>query len=268
MFNARVFVGTMFAASFAITVHATEPVATDAASAPPAAQPVAPPPNIAKPVLANLNPCKPTYPIVSLQFEEQGTVRLQFKIGADSQLISTKVLKSSGYSKLDNAAVEALSHCRFKAAMKDGVPIEATLAVDYVWELNTPYPRSTVKLGDLPLNKRYYELSDAEKLNLRSMFDKLPDADEPPYPINGLQEIVELIHDVENMRMVAGKLALDVEIDANGRPQGVTVRNSPDRQLTRYATNILMSATYKPAKCDGTPCKMSFPFNFELAIVH
>jgi len=263
MFNTKVFASTIFAAVLSVSAHAVDATGEDAANASPAAS-VA---NVAKPVLADLRICKPAYPLVSRQFEEQGTVRLQFKVGVDGQLISTKVLRSSGYSKLDNAAAESLSHCSFKAAMSDGKPIESTLAVDYVWALSPSYPRYTVKLGDLPLNKKYDELSDADKLKLRSMFDKLPEGDEPPFPANGLQEIVELVHDIENLKKATGTLSMDVEIAPNGQPQSVAVHSSPDRDLAKYVTRILMSAWYKPGMCNGTPCKMSLPFNFEFAIV-
>jgi hypothetical protein len=83
-----------------------------------------------------------------------------------------------------------------------------------------------------------------------------------------LQEIVELVHDVENLKMVSGTLSMDVEIDADGLPQNVTVHSTPDEELAQYVTEVLMSAMYKPGLCSGTPCKMSLPFSFDLTIVH
>jgi protein TonB len=85
------------------------------------------------PAIANLEGCKPDYPRSSLLAQESGVVRVLFKIGADSRLISASVLKSSGYSALDKAAVNALSHCHFTAAIQDGAPVSSSLATDYVW---------------------------------------------------------------------------------------------------------------------------------------
>jgi outer membrane biosynthesis protein TonB len=106
LFNSEVIIGAMFAAPFSISAHATGVTGEDVNSA----SPVASSAGAGKPTLVSFNNCTLSYPLVSRKFEEQGTVRLQFKVGPDSQLISTKVQRSSGYRKLNNAAVEALSH--------------------------------------------------------------------------------------------------------------------------------------------------------------
>lgn len=90
---------------------------------------------ITKSAISNLDACKPEYPRSSLLKEEEGTVRVQFEIGADSRLISANVLKTSGYRALDNAAVKALSRCEFKAAIQNGTPVSSSLVTDYVWSL-------------------------------------------------------------------------------------------------------------------------------------
>ncbi|HXA46734.1 MAG TPA: TonB family protein [Burkholderiaceae bacterium] len=85
--------------------------------------------------IANLEGCKPDYPRSSLLAQESGVVRVLFKIGADSRLISARVLKSSGFTALDKAAVNGLSQCHFTSAMQDGVPVSSSLTTDYVWTL-------------------------------------------------------------------------------------------------------------------------------------
>jgi protein TonB len=88
------------------------------------------------PVLSDLNSCKPAYPPAAQRAEEEGTVRIQFVVGPNGQLAGTPtVLKSSGSKNLDKAAVSGLARCTFKPAYKDGKPVEAALAVDYVWKL-------------------------------------------------------------------------------------------------------------------------------------
>lgn len=89
-----------------------------------------------QPAFADLNGCKPEYPKSALLNEETGIVRVRFVVGADSQLMSAAVLKSSGYKDLDKAAVAALSKCRFKAAMQDGAPIQSAFTSDYVWKID------------------------------------------------------------------------------------------------------------------------------------
>ena len=46
------------------------------------------------------------------------------------------LVKSSGYPRLDKAALKALSQCVFKPAVKDGLPIDSNLTVDFVWSLS------------------------------------------------------------------------------------------------------------------------------------
>ena len=89
------------------------------------------------PLIANLDGCKPTYPRASLLNEESGVVRVKFVVGADNSLISASVLKSSGYTALDKAAVNGLSHCQFKAAVQDGVSVSSSFVTDYVWSLQS-----------------------------------------------------------------------------------------------------------------------------------
>jgi protein TonB len=90
---------------------------------------------VSSPVITNLDSCKPEYPRSSLLNEETGTVRVRFEIGADSKLVAASVLHSSGHTLLDRAAVNALSHCQFKAAQQDGVPVSSSLVTEYVWKL-------------------------------------------------------------------------------------------------------------------------------------
>jgi protein TonB len=88
------------------------------------------------PAFADLEGCKPAYPRSSLMNNESGVVKVQFEIGANSQLVSATVLQSSGFKMLDKAALNGLSLCKFKAAMQDGVPVQSSFVTNYVWTLD------------------------------------------------------------------------------------------------------------------------------------
>lgn len=94
---------------------------------------------VAAPVagFVNLNNCLPQYPRASILAEEAGTVRLRFAIGTDGKLLSVEVLISSGHPLLDQAAVDGLSTCKFKPAMRNGSPVESTFTADYRWKLDS-----------------------------------------------------------------------------------------------------------------------------------
>jgi protein TonB len=66
---------------------------------------------------------KPAYPPTSRRLEEQGQVILSLYILADGKVGEAKVQKSSGYERLDEAALrEALNNWHFLPATSDGKP--------------------------------------------------------------------------------------------------------------------------------------------------
>ena len=109
---------------------------------PPPAPPVeAPPAKVAPraPVhvagINDLNSCRPEYPRASQAAEETGITRIEFVVSASGELIDAKVKKSSGSRTLDRAAVAGLSKCTFHPGTQDGVPVQSTFAVEYVWKI-------------------------------------------------------------------------------------------------------------------------------------
>jgi protein TonB len=78
---------------------------------------------------------KPEYPLLSRRKEEQGTVLLQFLIGVEGQVIESKILKSSGFVRLDDAARLALTQCQFQPGSVDGSPEPSWANVKYIWKL-------------------------------------------------------------------------------------------------------------------------------------
>jgi protein TonB len=92
--------------------------------------------DVAPPQSAPSGPCKmPEYPRSSLRNEEQGTVTLDFLIGADGSVIESRIRKSSGFAALDESAREGLSKCHFRPAAIDEKITEAWIGVQYVFSL-------------------------------------------------------------------------------------------------------------------------------------
>lgn len=88
------------------------------------------------PVIDAARSCQqPEYPAASRRNEETGTVQLRFLIGLDGKVIDSKVESSSGYPRLDQAAIRALSQCQFKAGTLDGKPEQSWASLKYVWQL-------------------------------------------------------------------------------------------------------------------------------------
>ena len=78
---------------------------------------------------------KPQYPPASLRAEETGVVRLAFLIDVDGKVLQSKIERSTGYRRLDEAARSALALCKFKPATVDGKPEKSWARIEYEWKI-------------------------------------------------------------------------------------------------------------------------------------
>ena len=78
---------------------------------------------------------KPAYPPASLRGNETGTVLLNFLIDLNGQVLESKIERSSGHRRLDEAARAGLSLCKFKPATVDGKPEKTWSRIEYEWRI-------------------------------------------------------------------------------------------------------------------------------------
>ncbi|UXY14850.1 energy transducer TonB [Chitiniphilus purpureus] len=124
-----------------------QPAAPEPAPAAPAPAPVAAPSPAPAPApepetqpvfdAAYLNNPKPGYPRQSQVLREEGTVLVRVKVSAAGLPLSATLARSSGFSRLDNAALEAVKRWRFKPAMRGKEPVEATVTVPMQFRLDS-----------------------------------------------------------------------------------------------------------------------------------
>lgn len=76
------------------------------------------------------------YPLASRRNREQGTVVLKVLVKANGTAGTAEIKTSSGFSRLDSAALEAVKTLRFEPAMAGGKPVEEWVAVPFVFRLN------------------------------------------------------------------------------------------------------------------------------------
>jgi TonB family protein len=90
----------------------------------------------------NADACmKVDYPVESVRLEEQGTVVLRIWLSALGEIERTEVDRSSGFERLDRAAVRAISRCKFKAAGDaDDKHPRGPVRVEFVWRLEDGPP--------------------------------------------------------------------------------------------------------------------------------
>jgi protein TonB len=108
---------------------------------PPPPQPVAPPLRTAAMVISC--PKEAPYPIASRRAGESGTVALRALVDADGRLLETKIERSSGYRRLDEAAMQVARQCKYQPATVGGRPVR-----DWAPGVGTKPLEFTFKLTD------------------------------------------------------------------------------------------------------------------------
>lgn len=104
----------------------------------PAPEPEPPPPPKPKErTKASTKPgcTKPPYPAESQELEEEGTVTLGITTDTDGNVVEIKIIKSSGFTRLDDAAKQAFGRCEFNPGTVDGVPEKTTATVQYEFRI-------------------------------------------------------------------------------------------------------------------------------------
>jgi hypothetical protein len=115
-----------------------------------------------------------------------------------------------------------------------------------------------VAFSPLPFDKRYGDLSAAQKDVVRGAYEHLAEGDEPPFPAYGLSPIFRLVARLDPTLVKPGPLKATVMVGADGKPVSVRVLDAPNEYLTDFVGNVLMLQDYKPAVCAGQPCGQEF----------
>ena len=82
-----------------------------------------------------LNNPATVYPNMSRRLRETGTVQLRVRVSAAGLPVEVLMNKSSGYARLDEAALAAVKKWKFQAAMRSGNAIEAWVLVPVEFSL-------------------------------------------------------------------------------------------------------------------------------------
>lgn len=77
----------------------------------------------------------PVYPRISRKLGEEGTVMLNVEWNQKGRITLARVQKSSGYSRLDQAALAAIDSWRCNPAEQDGVPVRAVAVQPFSFQL-------------------------------------------------------------------------------------------------------------------------------------
>ncbi|WP_199054379.1 energy transducer TonB [Aquitalea sp. ASV15] len=107
------------------------------AAAPAVATPAAPAPVVQEPLYRGgyLNNPKPIYPPLSIEMEETGTVRLRVQVSAQGLPLAVELEQTSGFPRLDRAALTAVRGWKFTPAKRGDEAIPYTFIVPVQFSL-------------------------------------------------------------------------------------------------------------------------------------
>jgi periplasmic protein TonB len=78
---------------------------------------------------------KPVYPPLSKRMGEQGQVICSVLIGTDGLPVSARLVKSSGFDRLDEATLNAVMRWRYTPGKRNGMPAAMSFNVPITWVL-------------------------------------------------------------------------------------------------------------------------------------
>lgn len=136
-----------------------------------------------------------------------------------------------------------------------------------VEETGTRFGRAAMTSSGLPLNRRYADLDDNEKALVRANYEGMPEADEPPFPADGLLTVFTTLHIGAERGFPKGKLAIVVDVDSNGKVQHAQTFGKVDAEFARFAASVLARTPFKPAVCSGKPCAMQYVMRIEFGLL-
>jgi protein TonB len=121
----------------AVSAPKVQPAPVTKTKAPPiktaSAEPAIQPPSAEA---KGLNNKAPLYPQLSRKKKEQGTVLLLILVKTDGTVGEIKLKTSSGFTRLDQAAKQAVKRWQFQPALKDGKPIDFWYELPLKFRLN------------------------------------------------------------------------------------------------------------------------------------
>lgn len=82
--------------------------------------------------------CRPEYPKLAFQLNQQGIVFLEALVKIDGSLNAIEIKSSSGFPLLDQAIITALSRhqCKAKPGVINGIATEMPMKLQYIWKID------------------------------------------------------------------------------------------------------------------------------------
>ncbi len=121
-------------------------------------------------------------------------------------------------------------------------------------ECNVQWPK-------LPFRGSYRWLSRDERAWLLQWYESIPEGDSPPYPKDGIGEIINRVGRAAAVRGedFTGSATVFVEIDSTGKAVDASSNKGSDANVAKMIGGAVSFLEFDPASCSGKPCKMVLP---------
>lgn len=197
----------------------------------------------------------PQYPFDLKSNNISGTVMVGLIVDTEGHIRDAHVLKSSGYSQFDQAAIEAISKWVFKPGRKNGQPVNVPMEIPITFSVSAP-PTSHSQSVTMP------KPDDAAVMKSAKVFN-LDDLDQKPKPI--LQKAPQYPFDLKHNH-ISGTVIVGFIVDSEGHVQDAQViKSSGYSQFDQAAVEGVSKWLYEPGRKDGHDVNVlmdEFPVSF------
>jgi hypothetical protein len=133
---------------------------------------------------------------------------------------------------------------------------------EYRWvgECNVRWPK-------LPFRGSYRWLARDERDWLLEWYESIPEGDAPPYPKDGIGEIIDHVGRSAAFfgNTFTGEATVFVEVDSTGSAVSTTAKQDSDASVARMITDAVRFLAFDAGSCSGKPCKMMLPVQLGVA---
>jgi len=197
-----------------------------------------------------------------------GLGRMRYALGGSYEG-SWKDGKPSAQGKLVHAGLPA----RPAVAVDGFDPEKRFIAPAKSYTLKEDHARTGTSLAldvsravPVPPTAAYDELTAEQQAMVNSWYPALAPGDEPPYPLHGPAEYLRFVSKVVGQTRTRGVIRIYVDVDKDGKAVSVKATGLDDPEARRLISLGAGTVAYKPARCAGQPCEMTYGYNMALSV--
>ncbi|NND83193.1 MAG: hypothetical protein HKN50_12265 [Gammaproteobacteria bacterium] len=123
---------------------------------------------------------------------------------------------------------------------------------------------SILATSNIPYDKNFTELTEAQRSLVRANYEGLAAADVPPYPAQGVEQILEPLSKAHPTLLGRGKMLALAMVSAQGKVTEVKIYYTPNKHVSEIISAALFKTEFTPGTCAGVPCAMEYLFEQDL----